>query len=65
MGTLIGAGFATGREIMSFYYIWALWFIGNYISMLLFFLGYFILKQAIRHQSGCIQDILLPIAGKS
>ena len=66
MGTLIGAGFATGREIMSFFTIYGLYGLLGIIlaCVLFFFLGYFILKQAIRHQSGCIRDILLPIAGE-
>lgn len=66
IGTLIGAGFASGQEIMSFFTIYGKQGLLGIIvaSALFFFLGYFILRQSIRVQSQCARDILLPLAGK-
>lgn len=65
IGTLIGAGFASGQEIMSFFTIYGKeGLLGIITAAILFFLlGYFILRQAIRLQSECAEDVLLQIAG--
>jgi len=66
MGTLIGAGFASGQEIISFFTVYGkhgLLGIG-FASILFFVLGYLILKQSIQIRSQCLRDILLPIAGE-
>ena len=66
IGTLVGAGFASGQEIMSFFTIYGKGgFFGLTVScVLFFFLGYFILNQSLKHQSKCIRDIMEPLAGK-
>lgn len=66
IGTLIGAGFASGQEIISFFTVYGKYgFLGIVTATFFFFvLGYFILKQAIRQKSQCARDILLPLAGE-
>ena len=66
IGTLIGAGFASGQEIMSFFTVYGKkGLLGIIVASILFFiLGYFILRQSICVQSQCVRDILLPMAGK-
>ncbi len=63
IGALIGAGFASGQEIMSFFTIYGKkGLLGIITAAILFFLfGYFILRQAIRLQSQCAEDVLLQI----
>ncbi|HQA59941.1 MAG: hypothetical protein WBJ82_10685 [Tepidanaerobacteraceae bacterium] len=66
MGTVIGAGFATGQEIMSFFTVYGKQgLLGIALASALFFLlGYLVLLQSIRKQSQCLRDILLPLAGE-
>lgn len=66
IGTLIGAGFASGQEIMSFFTVYGKYGLFGIIvaSILFFFLGYFILRQSIQKKSQCARDILLPLAGE-
>jgi uncharacterized membrane protein YkvI len=65
-GTLIGAGFASGQEIMRFFTVYGKMGLAGIVitCILFFFLGSFILSLAIRHQSVSIRDILLPFSGK-
>jgi len=66
IGTLIGAGFASGQEILSFFTVYGKYgLLGIVVASILFFvLGYFILRQSIRKNSQCVRDILLPLAGE-
>lgn len=66
IGTVIGAGFASGQEILQFFTVYGKYGIFGIINscFLFFLLGYVILKSAIKLQSISIEDILLPIAGK-
>jgi len=66
IGTLIGAGFASGQEIMLFFTRYGRYGLaGLLFSCILFFAaGYIILKHAIRKQSSSLRDILLPFVGK-
>ncbi|MGB3963149.1 MAG: hypothetical protein WBL09_01485 [Tepidanaerobacteraceae bacterium] len=66
MGTVIGAGFATGQEIMSFFTVYGKQgLLGIALASALFLLlGYLVLLQSIRKQSQCLRDILLPLAGE-
>lgn len=66
MGTVIGAGFATGQEIMSFFTVYGKQgLLGIALASALFFLlGNPGLLQSIRKQSQCLRDILLPLAGE-
>jgi len=65
IGTLIGAGFASGQEIMSFFTIYGKkGLLGLAVASTLFFLiGYLIMREAIRKRSQCLSDLLLPLAG--
>lgn len=65
-GTIIGAGFASGQEIMRFFTAYGRkGLAGIALSCALFFLlGKCILSLAIKNQSVSIRDILLPYAGK-
>ncbi|HHV19773.1 MAG TPA: hypothetical protein GXZ27_13215 [Thermoanaerobacterales bacterium] len=67
IGTLIGAGFASGQEIMNFFTVYGKQGLLGIImaSILFFILGYFIFRESIRSQSQCVRDILLPVAGKT
>ena len=66
MGTVIGAGFATGQEIMSFFTVYGKQgLLGIALASALFFLlWYLVLLQTIRKQYQCLRDILLPLAGE-
>jgi uncharacterized membrane protein YkvI len=66
MGTLVGAGFASGQEIIKFFtYYGKDGFKGIIIACTLFFLlGYIILKNAIKVQAGSLRDILIPMSGE-
>lgn len=66
MGTLVGAGFASGQEIIRFFTLYGIGgFYGLIVACLLFFLmGYLILKTAIRYQTTAFQDIMYPLYGK-
>jgi uncharacterized membrane protein YkvI len=66
IGTLIGAGFASGQEIISFFTVYGKkGLLGIIVTSVLFFiLGYYILRESIRCQSQCVRDILLPMAGE-
>ena len=66
IGTLVGAGFASGQEIMLFFTRYGRnGLTGLLLSCLLFFAsGYLILKHAIRLQSSSLRDILQPLVGK-
>jgi len=65
-GTLIGAGFASGQEIIRFFTVYGkMGMAGIMLSCILFFLlGGCILRLAIKHQSVSIRDIMLPFAGE-
>lgn len=67
MGTLVGAGFASGQEIIRFFTIYGLrGFFGLIVACLLFFIiGYFVLKTAIRYQTTTFQDFMYPLYGKN
>ncbi|NLZ51763.1 MAG: hypothetical protein GX892_01215 [Thermoanaerobacteraceae bacterium] len=66
IGTLIGAGFASGQEIISFFTVYGKYGLLGVVvaSVLLFLLGYFILRQSILKRSQCVRDIMLPLAGE-
>lgn len=66
LGTLVGAGFMSGREIMIFFSAFGKDGLkGLAIACVLFFvLGYMILKGAIINQSISLRDILVPISGE-
>lgn len=65
MGTLVGAGFASGREIMNFFTVYGIYgFYGIIFACVLFFLiGCFILRTAIRYQTATFKDIMKPVYG--
>jgi len=66
IGTVVGAGFATGQEIVGFFTGYGLYgLLGIAITSILFFLfGFFIFRLALNNRSSCIGDILLPYSGK-
>lgn len=65
-GTLIGAGFASGQEIVRFFtYYGRMGFWGIAVSCFLFFLlGYFILSLSIKKQSLSVKEVILPYSGE-
>jgi len=65
IGTIIGAGFASGQEIISFFTIYGIYgLLGIAVASIFFFLlGNIILRQSIQKKSQCLRDILLPLAG--
>jgi uncharacterized membrane protein YkvI len=66
IGTLVGAGFASGQEIMKFFTVYG-WYglLGIFLACLFFFvLGYLIMSRAIGIGASSIKDILLPAAGE-
>lgn len=67
IGTLVGAGFATGQEILEFFTQYGGYgFLGICVSCILFFFfGYRFFSMAISRQSSCIGDILMPYLGRS
>lgn len=66
IGTLVGAGFASGQEIINFFTLYGVYgFYGIILACLLFFLiGYFILKTAIKYQTTTFRNIIYPLYGK-
>lgn len=66
IGTLIGAGFASGQEIMLFFTRYGKnGLMGLMLSCVLFFVaGHLILKNAIRMQSSGLREILRPYIGE-
>ena len=66
MGTLVGAGFASGQEIMKFFTVYGKQgLVGIIVSCMLFFIiGYLVLFYSIQRQSTCVRDIMLPLCGK-
>lgn len=63
MGTLVGAGFASGQEIMNFFTIYGInGLFGLGISCFLFFcLGYKILSEAVKKQTSSSKALLKPV----
>ncbi|HHW01385.1 MAG TPA: hypothetical protein GXX35_00955 [Thermoanaerobacterales bacterium] len=66
-GTLIGAGFASGQEIMRFFTVYGkMGLAGIAVTCAaFFFLGSFTLYLSIKNQSVSIRDIMLPFSGEN
>lgn len=66
MGVLIGAGFASGREIMSFFTVYGERGLTGILVACggIFIMGYLVLRLSIAKQATSFREILLPYAGE-